>query len=354
MDERRDIPLAELTTLRLGGPARRLLEPAGEEELIAAVREADAAGEPLLLLAGGSNLVIADAGFDGTVIRIATRGISTERRDGRLRLTAAAGEPWDRLVARCVADGLAGIECLAGIPGSAGATPVQNVGAYGAEVATVIASVRAWDRRNGELVELPPERCGFGYRSSVFKREDERFLILAVSYELAEAKLGEPVAYAQLADRLGIAVGARVPPAEARAAVLELRREKGMVIDPADPDSVSAGSFFTNPILDRERARALADRVRERLGPQAQAPAWPQPDGRVKSSAAWLIERAGFDRGYGSGRAGISTKHTLALVNRGGATTTELLALATEIRDGVRAAFEIELTPEPKLVRTEF
>lgn len=353
MDERRDVPLADLTTLRLGGPARRLLVPATEAELIAAVRDVDGGGEPLLLLAGGSNLVIADAGFDGTVVRIATRGIDAERRDGRLRLTVAAGEPWDELVARCVADGLAGVECLSGIPGSVGATPVQNVGAYGAEVAAVTVAVRAWDRRAGELVELTPRQCEFGYRSSVFKR-DERYLILAVSFELPVAELGRPVAYGQLAERLGVAVGERVPPAEARAAVLALRREKGMVIDPADPDSVSAGSFFTNPILDSEHAQALERRVHERLGPDARVPIWPQPDDRVKASAAWLIERAGFGRGYGVGRAGLSSKHTLALVNRGGATTAELLAVAREIRDGVRAAFGVELKPEPKLIRTDF
>ncbi len=353
MDERHDVPLAELTTLRLGGPARRLLAAETEAELIAAVRAADHAGEPLLLLAGGSNLVVADAGFDGTVVRIATTGVAAERRDGRVRLTVAAGEPWDRFVARCVADGLAGIEPLSGIPGSAGATPVQNVGAYGAEVAAVTARVRAWDRRAGELVELGPDQCGFGYRSSAFKH-DERFVILDVAYELTEAELGLPVAYAQLAEQLGVAIGERVPLADARAAVLALRRAKGMVLDPGDPDSVSAGSFFTNPVIEAEAARALERRVRERLGPGARAPAWAQPDGRIKVSAAWLIERAGFGRGHGAGRAAISSKHTLALVNRGGATTAELLALAGEIRAGVRAAFGIELTPEPKLVRTKF
>ncbi len=353
MDERRDVPLAELTTLRLGGPARRLLVAEAEAELIAAVRDADDADEPLLLLAGGSNLVIADAGFDGTVIRIATTGVAAERRDGRVRLTVAAGEPWDRLVAHCVADGIAGIEALSGIPGSVGATPVQNVGAYGAEVAAVIAHVRAWDRDAGTLVELAPEQCGFGYRTSAFKR-DERHLILAVVYELDEAELSLPVAYAQLAEQLGVAVGQRVPLADARAAVLALRRAKGMVLDPNDPDSVSAGSFFTNPVLDAAAALALERRLHERLGPDAQAPAWTQPDGRVKVSAAWLIERAGFSRGHGAGRAGISSKHTLALVNRGGATTAELLAVAREIRAGVRSAFGVELIAEPKLVRTQF
>jgi UDP-N-acetylmuramate dehydrogenase len=349
MDERAGFPLAELTTLRLGGPAERLLEPGDENELIAAVREADAAGEPVLLIAGGSNLVIGDAGFAGTVVRIATRGIAAERVGGRVRMTVAAGEPWDELVARSVADGLAGIECLSGIPGSAGATPVQNVGAYGEELAAVAVAVRAWDRRARAIIEIPASACGFGYRTSAFKHDD-RHLILSVVIELAEAGLGRPVSYAQLADRLGVGIGERVPVAEARAAVLALRREKGMVVDPADPDSVSAGSFFTNPVLDPEAALALEARVSERLGPDAGAPLWPQPDGRVKTSAAWLIERAGFGRGYGSGRAGVSSKHTLALVNRGGASTADLLAVAREIRDGVRAAFGVELVPEPKLV----
>lgn len=353
MDERRDVPLAGLTTLRLGGPAERLLTAATEAELIAAVRDADDAGEPLLLIAGGSNLVVADAGFDGVTVRIATTGIVAERSDRRVRLTVAAGEPWDDLVARCVADGLTGIECLSGIPGSAGATPVQNVGAYGAEVAAVISAVRAFDRSSGAIVDLTPAQCGFGYRSSAFKR-DERFLILAVTYDLDQAELGPPVAYEQLAERLDVAAGDRVPPADARAAVLALRREKGMVLDPEDPDSVSAGSFFTNPVLEADAARALERRVRERLGDDVRVPRWPQPDGRVKFSAAWLIERVGFERGHGSGLVGISTKHTLALVNRGGGTTAELLALAAEIRAGVGAGFGVELTPEPKLVRTEF
>jgi UDP-N-acetylmuramate dehydrogenase len=349
MEERAGFPLAELTTLRLGGPAGRLLVPRDEEELVAAVRDADAAGEPVLLLAGGSNLVIGDEGFDGTVIRVGTRGVAAERVDGRVRLTVAAGEPWDELVARSVADGLAGIECLSGIPGSVGATPVQNVGAYGEELAAVVVAVRAWDRHTGEVVEIPASACGFGYRTSAFKR-DERHLILSVVLELVETDLGRPISYAQLADRLGVGIGESVPVAEARAAVLALRREKGMVVDPGDPDSVSAGSFFTNPLLEPEAALALEGRVRDRLGPDARPPVWPEAGGRIKTSAAWLIERAGFGRGYGSGRAGVSSKHTLALVNRGGASTEELLTVAREIRDGVRTAFEVELVPEPKLV----
>jgi UDP-N-acetylmuramate dehydrogenase len=349
MEERAGFPLAELTTLRLGGPAGRLLVPRDEEELVAAVRDADASGEPVLLLAGGSNLVIDDAGFDGAVVRVTTRGIAAERAGGRVRMTVAAGEPWDELVARSVAEGLAGIECLSGIPGSVGATPVQTVGAYGEELAAVVVSVRAWDRRAGEVVDIPASACGFGYRTSAFKRDD-RHLILSVALELSEAALGRPITYAQLADGLGVGIGEQVPVAEARAAVLALRREKGMVVDPDDPDSVSAGSFFTNPVLEPEAALALEGRVRDRLGPEARPPIWPEQGGRVKTSAAWLIERAGFGPGYGSGRAGVSSKHTLALVNRGGASTAELLRVAREIRDGVRAAFDVELVPEPKLV----
>ena len=351
MQERHDVPLAELTTLQLGGPARRLLEPASAAELVEAVAAADASGEPLLLIAGGSNLVIADAGFEGTVVRIATRGFSTASIDDgeRVRLTVAAGEPWDELVARCVADGLAGIECLSGIPGSTGATPIQNVGAYGEEVAETVVAVRAYDREAGEVVELTPQQCGFGYRSSAFKRS-QRHLLLDVTFELERARVSQPIRYGQLAAELGLAVGERAPLAEVRDAVLALRRGKGMVVDAADPDSVSAGSFFTNPVLDPADFASLQRRVVARLGEGSEAPSWPEPDGRMKTSAAWLIERAGFGRGYGSGAAGVSTKHSLALVNRGGATTAELVALARELRDGVHETFGISLVAEPTLV----
>jgi UDP-N-acetylmuramate dehydrogenase len=334
-------PLAELTTLRLGGPARRLVSVASEAELVEAVRSLDAAGEPLLVLAGGSNVVIADAGFDGTVVHVRTRGV---RREGRT-VEVAAGEPWDDVVAGAVADGLAGIEALSGIPGSAGATPIQNVGAYGQEVARTVRAVRVLDRRSGRVVELDPAACAFRYRHSAFKGRDDR-IVLAVRFELADAGgLGEPVAYGELARALDVAVGERAPLADVRAAVLALRRGKGMVVDPADPDSVSAGSFFTNPILDPDAFAALAARV----APE-RPPAFPEPDGRVKTSAAWLIERAGFRRGLTRGRVGISSKHTLALVNRGGATTAELVALAREVAAGVHARFGVALVPEPVFV----
>ena len=316
--------LAALTTLRLGGPAESFVEARTEDELV------DAARDAALVMAGGSNVVVADAGVPGRVVRIATRGIE---RDGT-RLAVAAGEDWDALVARCVAEGLQGFECLSGIPGSVGATPIQNVGAYGQEVSETVESVRVFARATGRVEEMSAADCGFEYRSSVFKYHDRR-VVLSVTFRLREAAESGPLRYAELARALGIAVGGSAPLAAVREAVLALRRGKGMVIEPADPDSVSAGSFFTNPILD--------------AAPDG-APTWPEPDGRVKTSAAWLIERAGFHKGYGNGRVGISTKHTLALVNRGGATTAELMALAHEIAAGVHDRFGIGLHPEPVLV----
>jgi len=327
--------LSELTTLRLGGPAARLIEAHDEADVVAAVSAADADGEPLLIVAGGSNLVVADAGFPGTVLRIATRGI-----DGG---TVAAGEPWDPFVARCVAAGRAGVECLSGIPGSVGATPIQNVGAYGQEVAEVIVFVRAYDRRSGVVEEIPADRCGFAYRSSAFKRHPGRWVLLSVTFDLPRRADSMPVRYAELARALGIAEGESAPLADVREAVLALRRRKGMVIDPADPDSVSAGSFFTNPILSPGEFAALRARANG-AGP----PAFRQADGRVKTSAAWLIEHAGFARGHGDPAAiAISSKHTLALTNRGAGTTEELVALAREIAGGVQERFGVELEPEP-------
>jgi UDP-N-acetylmuramate dehydrogenase len=332
--------LADLTTLRLGGPARRLVEARTEAELIAAVREA---APPVLVLAGGSNVVVADEGVPGTVVRVATRGVE---RDGE-RLTVAAGEPWDDLVAACVAEGLRGFECLSGIPGSVGATPIQNVGAYGQEVAETVETVRVLDRESDRVQEMPAAACGFRYRSSVFKYHDRR-VVLSVTFRLRRDHMSGPLRYAELARALGVPAGGSAPLTEVREAVLALRRRKGMVIDPADPDSVSAGSFFTNPILAADAFAALT----ERAGPEL--PAWPEADGRVKTSAAWLIERAGFHRGHGNGRVGISTKHTLALVNRGGATTAELMTLAREIAAGVHDAFGVRLVPEPVLVGHEW
>jgi UDP-N-acetylmuramate dehydrogenase len=328
-------PLAELTTLRLGGPAARLVEATSEAEVVAAVREGD---RPLLILAGGSNVVVADEGWPGTLLLIATRGVE---RDGQ-RLTVQAGEPWDPFVVRCVEDGLAGLECLSGIPGSTGATPIQNVGAYGQDVSETIASVRVLDRERDRIEDLPPQACGFAYRSSVFKRTPDRWVVLSVTFALEPSLHSRPVRYPELARAVGVEPGATAPLADVREAVLTLRRDKGMVIDETDPDSVSAGSFFTNPVLDEAAFRSL----RERAGPEL--PAFPQPDGTVKTSAAWLIEHAGFARGHGDPLTiAISSKHTLALTNRGAGTTSDLVALAREIAAGVREAFGVDLHPEP-------
>jgi UDP-N-acetylmuramate dehydrogenase len=318
---------SDYTTLRLGGPAGRFHEATTDDELIAAL------GDDVLVLAGGSNLVVGDAGFPGTVVRIATRGV---QREGDV-LHVAAGEPWDALVAHTVAEGLAGIECLSGIPGSVGATPIQNVGAYGQEVSDTIVAVRAYDRRTAEVVELAPEDCGFGYRTSAFKRDPGHYAVLRVSFALEPGDRARPIRYPELAR----AVGRDDPSlADVRAAVLRLRQGKGMVLDPRDPDTFSAGSFFTNPILDPGRL------------PNG-APAFPQDDGRVKTSAAWLIQHAGFTKGYGNPEGiAISSKHVLALTNRGAGTTAELLALAREIEDRVEDRFGVRLVPEPVFVRT--
>jgi UDP-N-acetylmuramate dehydrogenase len=333
--------LADHTTLRLGGPARRLVRAETEDELIGLVRDADAAGEPVLVLAGGSNVVVADAGFPGTVVRVETRGI--EQDGGNLRV--AAGEPWDPFVEYCVARGLAGVECLSGIPGSVGATPIQNVGAYGQEVSQTITSVRVLDRRTGRIEELPWEACGFAYRSSAFKRDPGHWVVLAVTFALDRDPLSRPITYDELACALHIEKGKRAPLRDVRDAVFEVRRRKGMVVDPADPDSVSAGSFFTNPILTPEKLEDL--RARASACPRG----WPEPGGRFKISAAWLIERVGITKGYGDPRTiAISNKHTLALTNRGEGTTAQLVALAREVADRVEDEFGITLYPEPVFV----
>ncbi len=345
-----DVQLAPLTTLRLGGPARRMLTASTEDELVGAVRDGDAAGERLLVLAGGSNVVIADDGWDGTVVRVATRGVDVRTgTNGRVEVRVAAGESWDPLVERLVYDGLCGVECLAGIPGSAGATPIQNVGAYGQEVSSSLTAVRVLDRQTGDVSEMSPADCGLRYRSSAFKRSD-RHLVLAVTFALERAPLSQPIAYAELARALGVEPGERVPLARAREAVLELRRAKGMVLDAADHDTWSAGSFFTNPVLQPAAFAALEARVREQLGDEVAPPRFPQAGAGLKTSAAWLIERAGFSRGDRRGAAGLSDKHALALTNRGGATASQLVAFAREIADAVHHAFGVELHPEPVLV----
>jgi UDP-N-acetylmuramate dehydrogenase len=321
--------LSDHTTLRLGGPVRVFVEGPSDVAIFEALL--GASGD-VLVLGGGSNLVVGDAGFDGTVIKVATRGIE---RDGDT-LHVAAGEVWDDVVVRAIAEGLAGIECLSGIPGSTGATPIQNVGAYGQEVSDTIVSVRAYDRRARAVVDLTPEQCGFAYRDSMFKQTPGAFVVLRVSFRLAEGPPGA-IRYGELAR----AVPEDPTLQQVRDAVLTLRRGKGMVLDPDDHDTWSAGSFFTNPILD---AAAVPDG----------APAFPQPDGRVKTSAAWLIDHAGFTKGFAlpGSRVAISTKHVLALTNRGGGTTAELLALKDEIQAGVSKTYNIQLVPEPVFVRT--
>jgi UDP-N-acetylmuramate dehydrogenase len=342
------VRLADYTTVRLGGPARGFVRAGTEDELIDAVRSADADGTPVLILGGGSNLVVSDEGFDGTVIQVATRGVSRDGGPGVL--TVAAGEDWDAVVARSVAEGLAGLECLSGIPGLTGATPIQNVGAYGQEVAETITAVRVYDRVTGDVLDIPNERCDFGYRTSRF-RGAGRFVVLSVEFRLAVQVLSAPVRYAELAAALGVPVGGQAESAEARAAVIELRQRKGMVIDPADADTRSAGSFFVNPVLDAPALAAVEAAARARCGPQTRVPHFAAGDGLVKVPAAWLIEHAGFGKGYNPGDgARISAKHTLALVNAGTASTAALLALAREIRDGVRDAFGVSLAPEPVLV----
>jgi UDP-N-acetylmuramate dehydrogenase len=333
--------LARHTTLRLGGPAAHYVEATTEADLVAAVRAADESGEPLLLVAGGSNLVVADEGFPGTVVKIATRGVAVDQDAcSGATVTVAAGETWDDLVARAVDEGWVGVEALSGIPGSVGATPIQNVGAYGQEVAETIASVRCWDRREAVVRTIAAADCGFGYRTSRFKRDPGRHVVLSVTFQLRLGDLGAPVRYAELARTLGVEPGGRAPSREVREAVLGLRRGKGMVLDPDDHDTWSAGSFFTNPFLTAEQAALLPEG----------APRWEQPDGRFKTSAAWLIEHSGFGKGYGNERVSLSTRHTLALTNRGGAATADLVTLAREVRAGVEERFGVRLENEPVMV----
>lgn len=365
--------LADYTTLRLGGPACRFVRAGSEAELIAAVRAADAEGEPVLVLGGGSNLVVADEGFPGVVVQVATGGVTLAADADEVLLTAAAGENWDDLVQHAIGAELAGIECLSGIPGRTGATPIQNVGAYGQEVSQTVVAVRAYDRVLDAEVELPAAECGFGYRTSTFKRHATggrgarlnaaaatgRHVVLSVSFRLTAAArpgraLSRPVRYAELAKLLGVAEGAQVPLAEARAAVLALRRGKGMVLDAADPDTRSAGSFFTNPVIRASQLADLASALAAR-GWTGAVPHYPAADGMVKVPAGWLIEQSGFGRGYpGSDERGarISTKHTLALTSRGGS-TADLLRLAREVRDGVLDASGVRLESEPVLIGAE-
>ncbi|MBQ6641796.1 MAG: UDP-N-acetylmuramate dehydrogenase [Saccharopolyspora sp.] len=344
-------PLAEYTTLRLGGPAAEFVLAEHPDELAEAVRESDAAGQPLLVLGGGSNLVVADSGFDGRVVRVATRGRSYDIVDGFVQLTVEAGEDWDDVVADTVHQGLGNLECLSGIPGLTGATPVQNVGAYGVEISEMLVSVDLLDRRTGRIRTVLAEDLGLVYRGSSLKHSDEA-VVLRARYLLRDGAESAPIRYAELARALEVQPGARVDVARAREAVLALRRTKGMVLDPADHDTWSAGSFFTNPIVDTADLPGVLELIATRVGPDERVPQYPAGDGRTKLSAAWLIERAGFGKGHpgGAARAALSGKHTLALTNRGSACTEDLLGLAREVREGVRSAFGVSLAPEPVLV----
>jgi UDP-N-acetylmuramate dehydrogenase len=356
---------AELTTLRVGGPIERLLEPATRDELIAAARDTWSQPEDWMILGGGSNLLVADEGFAGTVIRVGHRGID-RATDGVTRIRVEAGEPWDAVVAFSVEHGLAGIEALSGIPGTAGAGPIQNIGAYGQQLSDTLVAIDFLDFESGEVLTLPAAELDLGYRTSALK-SGRLGVVLSLELELHDAGgASEPVGYAQLASALGIALGERAPLARVREAVLALRAGKGMVLDPEDPDSVSAGSFFTNPIVSEGFARGLpADAPRFPSGPE-EAPPRVLPLGSeippidatssgeflVKLSAAWLIERAGISRGFAlpGSRAGISAKHTLAIVNRGGATAAELAQLAGFVQTRVESEFGVRLQPEPVLV----
>lgn len=337
--------LAAHTTLGLGGPAANLVTASSAEEIIAGVRDAVREERPLLLLGGGSNVVISDEGFPGTALLIRSSGIAVTYDDGdHVLVRVAAGHSWDDFVTETVAQGWSGVECLAGIPGATGSTPIQNVGAYGQEVSQTIVEVSAYDRDEGATTTFTPEECLFEYRHSRFKHSD-RWVILDVTFRLRMDRLSAPIAYAELARALSGTIGDRVSLSEAREMVLGLRRSKGMVLDPSDPDTRSAGSFFTNPVLSFSGYQAMLQKTNG-----LEPPSWPMPGGVMKVSAAWLIEQAGFGKGYQRGPVCISSKHTLALTNPGAGNTKDLLALAAEIRDGVHEKFGVTLNPEPVLV----
>ena len=348
-----DTRLSTMTTLRLGGPARAVHRCRETDDLAQVVTTLDHAGDRCLLVGGGSNLVVADEGFDGTVVLIETSDVVFGDEDGVPFVTAQAGVGWDDLVATTVQAGFGGLECLSGIPGAAGATPVQNVGAYGVEVADLLRSVELLDRRSGRRHWVAPSALELGYRTSNLKHRDDH-VVLGVSFWLNADRISRPIRYGELAIALGVEPGARSDAAAVRDRVLTLRRGKGMVLDPDDHDTWSAGSFFTNPIVSDDDASQVLDRIATRLGAQTRVPTYPA-EGGIKLSAGWLIERAGFTRGYPgpAAPARLSTKHTLALTNRGTARTADLLDLARTVRDGVHEAFGITLYPEPVLVNCE-
>jgi UDP-N-acetylmuramate dehydrogenase len=344
------VVLADYTTLGLGGPAKTFVSADTEQGLVRAVRSADKAGEPVLLIGGGSNLVVADAGFPGTVIHVNTRGLTfIDTGDGAVDVTVAAGADWDDVVAAAVGEGLAGLEPLSGIPGRAGATPIQNVGAYGREVAEVITGVRVYDRQEDQIRIIQNRGCQFSYRSSLFRSGPPRYVVLDVTFRLVRQSLSAPVKYAELASELGVEMGERAAVGEVRAAVIKIRSRKGMVLNPGDPDTRSAGSFFTNPVITAEEFAVVETAAA--ASEAGQVPHYPAGAGLVKVPAAWLIEHSGFAKGYGApGPARVSSKHTLALVNAGEAKTADLLALAREIVAGVQASYGVTLTPEPILI----
>lgn len=331
--------LNKYTSLRVGGPAKNIVNVSTEAEIIAAIEEAG--DSPVLILGGGSNVLVSDNGFEGTVIHIANNQAESEvDACSGATLTIGAGENWDIFVATTISRGFAGLETLSGIPGTVGAAPIQNIGAYGHEVSEFITRVRTYDRENKAIKTFTNAECEFEYRNSHFKKNPGRYIVLSVQFQIRRGEVSTPITYAELAKKLGIAVGEKAPVVDTRKAVMELRAAKGMLLNPDDKDSWSAGSFFTNPIVTTEIASAL---------PEA-APKWPMADGRVKTSAAWLIENSGIDKGQAHGGARISTKHVLALTNAGTATAEELLQLAREVRASVEAKFGITLEPEVNLV----
>lgn len=346
------MPLGPLTTLGLGGRARYLVDATDEETVAQAVEWADECGLPLMPMGEGSNVVVSDAGFHGIVLRMGLRGRQVTAEGARVLLEVGAGESWEDVVVGAVASGWAGIECLAGIPGRVGATPIQNVGAYGQEVSETVWAVRVYDRHERRVTELAGDACEFGYRDSLFKREPDRYIVLAVTFALRPAATPAP-RYPELAAALAASVHGRAPTvSDVAAQVRRLRARKSMVLDAADPNRRSAGSFFTNPVLpaadaDAVAARAVGAGVASSV---AEMPRFPAPGGAVKLSAGWLIERAGFVKGTRRGAVGVSSNHALALVHHGGGTTAQLVALAREVREAVAARFGVILTPEPVAV----
>jgi UDP-N-acetylmuramate dehydrogenase len=338
------VPLAPYTTFQIGGPARWFAEAASEDDIAAGVAFATERQVPLFILGGGSNLLVSDAGFSGLVLRIALRGITSKQDNGQLTVSAAAGEDWDGLVAYAVAANAAGVECLSGIPGTVGGTPVQNVGAYGQEVSQTIVTVRAFDRKALRFIDLPAADCGFSYRRSIFNSTHrERYVVSRVDYALRKDAPSN-IVYADLSRYFAARNGAAPTLEEVRDAVRSIRAQKGMLLVPGDADCRSAGSFFKNPIVPV----TVLDSLSQELGVEKRSiPAYPAQEGEVKLSAAWLIERAGYQKGFALGNAGISSRHTLALINRGGASAVEVVALRDQITGAIASRFGIRLEPEP-------